>query len=108
MSGAIAGLSIWNEALTQDEIKALATGMPPGYIRPWALWQWDFNGADAEISKGCSQIALQNVNGVAVAENPPQLWVPRKRSRVYVQAPAVYVAPRPYTVNQTVTRASYW
>jgi hypothetical protein len=74
-NGAIAEAGIWNVALTQDEITALAAGVPPLLIRPgslkgyWPLWGDDSPEPDYNPNGTLNNLSL--VNAPTKADHAP-------------------------------------
>ena len=109
MDGLIAEAAIWNAALTDGEVKALALGTRPIFIRPMSLVAyWPLLQRFApEIDVTSSGTNLMAVTGaLSVPYNPPAVFYPR-RKRYFVSA-AVAPIFQPLNINQAVVRSNYW
>jgi hypothetical protein len=80
--GNLAEVAIWNAALTDGEVKALALGTRPIFIRPMSLvayWPLRRNFAP-EIDVRHSGTNLMAVTGaLSVPNNPPAVFYPRRK-----------------------------
>jgi hypothetical protein len=72
-SGRIAHVAIWNVALTDDEILALARRLHPVRIRPGSLvgyWPVGVGSPDPNWAAGTTALNM-TVTGTTIADNPP-------------------------------------
>ena len=91
-NGRIAEAAIWNVALSDGEIAALATGVIPYLVRPAALkgyWPlWGLVSPEPDMSGGARNLTL--VNGPTYANHAPTtLWTPKPPTF----APMIEVGP---------------
>lgn len=72
MSGRIAHLAIWNVALADDEVAALAAGFSPQLARPGSLVAyWPFGGFHGDYDRDlCGAYNLTAYNSPTFAEGP--------------------------------------
>ena len=98
MSGRIAYATIWNIALTADQVAMLARGVSPWMVRGDAIvgfWPCGISSPDVDLSKNKNNMTV--TNAPTVANNPPvgPLWGSSPQYMPYVvAAPAVTLNTR--------------
>jgi hypothetical protein len=79
-TGTIAHCAVWNVALTDAEIAALAAGLSPLAMRPGALVAyWPYMGRDTADIDIVGRFDLTNTSTTSGADEPRLLWMPTRR-----------------------------
>jgi hypothetical protein len=88
-TGTIAHCAVWNVALTDAEIAALAAGLIPLAMRPGSLVAyWPYMGRDTADIDIVGRFDLTNTSTTSGADEPRLLWVPTRRIFIPVSAGA--------------------
>jgi hypothetical protein len=86
-TGTIAHCAVWNVALTDAEIAALAAGLSPLAMRPGALVAyWPYMGRDTADIDIVGRFDLTNTSTTSGADEPRLLWMPTRR--IFIPAAA--------------------
>lgn len=104
-TGDIAELVVWNIALSDTDVAALANGTHPFLVHPEAIvGYWPLIGNNSPENNWLSNTATMAVQGTLTASPHTRIFMPSRprfgRKTSLIAAPAVLWKPRRYTVRR--------